>query len=465
MTWRWTIEALARVTGGTVVRAAVGQLGPVGTDTRRLAPGAVFVALVGTRHDGHAFCPEAARRGASAVVVRRDRAEVLARALPPSVGMVAVDDTLEALGALAADVRRRWGGDVVGITGSCGKSTVKELVAAALHSIGPVLRNPGNWNNRVGLPLSLLAARDERVAVLEMGTSEPGEIARLAAIAAPRVGVLTLVGPAHLEGLGTVAEVAREKGALLEALPPGGAAVYWTDDPHVVAQLARTRARPIGFGRAPEAAVRLVGTEAAGPAATRVVLEVGGARLQGEVPGIGPHMGRNAAAAVAAALAFDVAPDEALDALRDAAVPTSRLTVRTRGAVCIVDDAYNSNPASLRAALDAVVERIPAGGRLVAVLGEMRELGRRAEALHRQAGQWVADAGAAWLVAVGPLAAALAEGARAAGVPRVDWVPDADAAAEALRGALQPGDWVLVKGSRAVGLERVVAALGAGEAR
>ena len=467
------------------------------SDSRQVGPGQIFFALPGAVADGFSFCAAAAAAGASVIVVDA------ARGVPSgceSASVLGVADPRAALGALARAVRRRFTGRVVGVTGSNGKTTTKELIAAALSPAGDVMRTPGNFNTEVGLPLTILAARgDEACWVLEMAMRGRGEIALLAEIARPHIGVITNVSAAHLERLGSLEEVAHAKGELFAGLPrpdggdaagpdPGtGIAIFPTDDPLIEAEAIAAgipearRVRfdgPRGEARGPRAgaggpAGPITGPSA-GPSAVSI-LELIPAGAAGSVvryavrhqpvvvrlPLAGAHNARNGAAALAVALVAGVPIPAAAHALETLVLPPHRSAVVSAGGRTILDDCYNANPASMRAALATVAASAVGGARPFAILGDMRELGPDAEALHREIGAEAALQLRGGLVAVGGLGAEIVAGARAAGAdPR--WLLAAASPEEAARvvaGWTQPGDWILVKASRGMKLERAVEAL------
>ncbi|MFW6050314.1 MAG: UDP-N-acetylmuramoyl-tripeptide--D-alanyl-D-alanine ligase [Myxococcota bacterium] len=458
----FTLEDVVRATGGRLRPGPADRVEGVVIDSRAVHRGCLFVALCGERHDGHAFVPQAASAGAAAVLVRRG-AEV-----PEGTAAVEVDDTLWALGDLAGLHRRRWGGRVVGVTGSAGKTSTKELIAAGLRGCGhAVHRTAGNLNNLVGLPMTVLEL-DDRVdtAVLEMGTNRPGEIARLADVARPDVGVVTLVAAAHTEGLGTLDRVAEEKAALLMALHSAGSAVVHGDDGTLAAWAERCPAeRVLYFGRSHGSHVRLAEWSIEPELRTRCVLEVdGGGPVVARLRLLGEAAAMNAAAAVASvrALGDDVA--SAVPALEEVAPSPGRMRplwgVRD---TLVLDDSYNANPRSVALALDTAAElgRVREG-RLVAVLGDMKELGDRSDAEHRAVGEHAARAGVSVLVAIGAGMHLAADAAEAGGVDVVR-VADADEAIAPVLGAVLEGDVVLVKGSRSMATEHVVRALHEGE--
>jgi UDP-N-acetylmuramoyl-tripeptide--D-alanyl-D-alanine ligase len=434
------------------------------TDSRQVRSGQLFFALRGERTDGFEHCAAAARAGAAAVVVPGGRG-VPAGCEP--IPVIAVAEPRAALGELARSARTQFGGKVVGITGSNGKTTTKEMTAAALGAAGPVLRTNGNLNTDVGLPLTVLAADGtEAFWVLEMAMRARGEIAYLAAIARPHVAVVTNVGSAHLGLLGSLDEVARAKGEIFTGLTDDGVAVLPDDEPRLereAAGLPERRKRRFGFGglgaRAGESEVRILEVVGAGLAGSVLRIAVGDQPLVVRLPLAGDHNARNAAAALAVADALGVAPLQAALALERTALPPHRSRLVAAGGRTILDDSYNANPASMSAAMATALAAVGSGSRAYAVLGDMLELGPEAEALHAALGVEAARAGLAGLVAVGPLAAHIARGAREAGLDRVAMTGNAAAAAAMVAGWTAPGDWVVVKGSRAMGLEHTVAAL------
>ncbi len=486
---RWSAWSVVAATGGTWLRRGSAGHDDAGTgagimsDSRAVTPGAAFVALRGDAHDGHVFVDAAIARGASLVVVERGHAPSTSVACD----VVEVSDTLVAWGALAAAHVRAWrrgraatseAASVVGITGSAGKTTTKELCAALLATDGPCHATPGNLNNRVGLPAVCFGLeRDHRHAVLEMGMSVAGEIAQLAAIAPPDVAILLNVGVAHAEGVGGTRQgVAREKGAIYEALDAHGVAIVNLDDAAAAGQMARSRAgREVTFGRAEGAAYRLVARTPRGADGSRlVIVRSGGERSAGpltvDLPRVGEAAALDFVAALAAAEAASgvtfSAPRIAV-ALAGLAAPTGRAAiVALADGTWLLDDTYNANPASMRAALATLRELAGDGApggrvrrRMVAVLGEMKELGPSAQAEHDTLGDAVAEAGVALLIGCG---GGLVEGAlaraAAAGVAVLSCA-DAAAAARAACEAVLPGDVVLVKGSRSVQTEGVVQSL------
>jgi len=439
------------------VGAGDGTFAGAAADSRAVQPGQLFFALPGERVDGFSYAAQAAAAGAAAVVVARDRG------LPagvPAAAIIAVDDPRAALGQLARAVRAEFRGLVVGVTGSNGKTTTKELCAAALSSLGRVLRTPGNFNTDVGLPLTILSgAGDEAVWILEMAMRARGEIALLAELAQPAIGIITNVAGVHLETLGSIEEVARAKGELFASLGPTGIAVLPVGDPLVAAQAAPVApARRITFGDR-GADVRVLDFIPNGATGSVVRFSVRGTPVVARLPLGGAHNARNAAAALAAASAARVPPVDAARGLESVALPPHRSAARAAGGRTILDDCYNANPSSMRAAL-AAVAAAAGGGRRFAILGDMLELGPGAEAAHRALGR-AAGLELSGVAAVGAFAEAVVGEARAAGLDaaRAVAAPSPEAAAAAVAGWTAPGDWILVKASRGLRLERAVEAL------
>ncbi|RMH44040.1 MAG: UDP-N-acetylmuramoyl-L-alanyl-D-glutamate--2,6-diaminopimelate ligase [Deltaproteobacteria bacterium] len=409
-------------------------------DSRIAAPGDLYVAIRGERFDGHAFCAAAVDAGATGVVVEPGRGV-------PGAIVIERPDTRAALGAIARDVRRRWGRPVIGVTGSVGKTTTKELIAAALGAVGCPLATRGSLNNETGVPLTLLRLADHYShAVIEMGMRGLGQIAYLRDIAEPDVGVVVNAGVAHVGVVGSRDAIARGKAELFERLPPHGVAVYPAADERLAARAAAAP-RAIGFGDADGADVRLTTYTPAGAAGADVEVVAFGERLAFRLPLVGRHNAIDATCAIAAATAVGVAPADAVRGLANARPAWGRSEVRDVAGRHVLVDCYNANPDSTAAALRALAE-LRGERAAVAVLGDMLELGDEAAAAHRAAGRLAAELGID-VVAVGAFQAEL--GGTAA--------DDADDAARIVAARTRPGDWVLVKASRAVGLERVVDAL------
>jgi len=440
------------VPGDATAREALLRTGITGAtlDTRRIQPGMLFVPLPGSRTDGHAFLDEAFARGAGAALCARAVHPAIAHV--PLGPLVLVDDVTAALQRLALEWRKRWPGWLVAVTGSVGKTTTKELVAAALATAGPVLRTEGNLNNHWGVPLTLMGLEsDHHAAVVEMGMNHAGEIAALASLARPDACVITNAGSAHLENLGSLEAIAREKASLAWSLRPGAPAFVNADSPRLMEAMRGCRAHAITFGLSAGADVRPDRVEDLGDRGSRL-----------EVPGfppvalqlVGLHQVGNALAALAVARFRGLDPAAVAAALSAHRPLKGRMQVQHAGGATLLVDHYNANPDSMRAAL-ATLAGWPRATRRIAVLGDMRELGGDAPRLHREVGEAVRDA-ELWVV--GEHAADYAAGGRVAGAP-VHLFPDKPSLADALRETLAPGVVVLFKASRGAALEDVLAGL------
>ena len=458
----WACAAMGGSMLTTAKRTGVTFSGAA-TDSREVKPGRLFFALPGERVDGFDFCSQAARAGAAALVVPAERG------LPrdcDGTPVVAVPDPRRALGALATAVRKRFAGRVVGVTGSNGKTTTKELIAAALSASGTVLRTQGNLNTDVGLPLTVLeSTEEEEFWVLEMAMRARGEIAYLAKIGKPHVGVVTNVAGAHLERLGSIDEVARAKGEIFRGLAARGKAVLPAGDARLEREarhLSESRKLRFAlFGQEP-AAVRVLEFIPAGELGSVVRIAAGRTPVVLRLPLAGEHNATNAAAALAVVQALGLPVVPAAAALARAVLPPHRSRVIALAGRSVMDDCYNANPASMQAALRTVASSASGSGRAFALLGDMLEIGSEAAAAHEAIGAEVARLGFAGLAAIGQLAARMIDGARAAGLPRnrVLATLDPELAAAAVAGWSNPGDWVLVKASRGMRLERALEALG-----
>jgi UDP-N-acetylmuramoyl-tripeptide--D-alanyl-D-alanine ligase len=452
---QFTVQEIVRATQGALVAGDLGvPVTGVSIDSRTLTVGEAFFAIRGHRLDGHAFLADAAGRGASCVVV-----EALPDEVPANVPLVLVEDTTRALGRFAAWHRARFTVPVVGVTGSNGKTTTKELAAAVLATRWEVLKPERSLNNQWGLPLTLLRLGPEHGAVvLEIGTNRPGEIGALAAIAQPTLAVVTTVAAVHTEFLGGLDGVAQEKADLVRAVKPEGAVVLDADDPRVAAMARETAARVITYGRAPTATVRLAGEVVEDERGLTFTLETPAGRVPVTLALAGRHNAANALAAAAVGVALDVSPADLARGLAAVAPVAGRCVWRPAGDVTVLDDTYNANPASLRAALDTLAAG-RRGRRAVVVLGDMLELGALTDEAHREAGRRVAAAGVAEFVGFGRAAALAVETARAAGLAEARHTSTFEDTVAHLLKRVTPGDVVLVKGSRGMRMERVVDAL------
>ncbi|MCP3145041.1 UDP-N-acetylmuramoyl-tripeptide--D-alanyl-D-alanine ligase [Pyxidicoccus xibeiensis] len=453
---RFNDEEVVQATGATRRGGpAPAAFTAVCTDTRALTPGCLFVALVGERFDAHAFVDAAAKGGAAGAVVARGRP---LPPLPEGFALYEVEDTLMGLGALGRHHRQRFKIPLCAVGGSNGKTTTKEMVGAILATRGPALKTEGNLNNEVGVPLTLFRLEPQHVAaVIEVGMNRPGEIERLTRVVRPDAGVITVVQPEHLEGLGSLEGVAEAEGELFRELGPEATVVVNVDDALIPAQAARSKAKRLTFGRAEGADVRLASVETRGREGMVATVRYSGRDWPVRLHFIGPHNAQNATAAFALALALGYTPDECVKGLEAARPYARRLNVVDgKNGVTVIDDCYNANPASMDAALETLGTLVPVGGRAVVVLGDMLELGPGELEEHARLGGRVP--GHARLAAFfGPRSVkgweTASMGDSAAHFtevePLVAW----------LSSRLRPGDVVLVKASRGMRLERVVAAL------
>jgi UDP-N-acetylmuramoyl-tripeptide--D-alanyl-D-alanine ligase len=448
-----TADELAAATSGRLLARSSRLVLGAAVDSREVVSGNLFVALPGERTDGHRFVGDAIAAGAAAVVVSRPPEDPIPAGA--NVTVVQVDDALRGLQAIAADWRNRFDPLVVGVTGSIAKTSVKEAIATVLASALITLKNEGNKNNEIGLPLTLMRLRPEhQAAVLEMGMYTGGEIADLAAMARPEIGVVTAVQGVHLSRIGTIEAVEKAKGELVEALPSDGVAILNADDERVRRMEARTNARVVSYGFAADADVRAEAAESAGLEGMRFTLVATGERRVAVIPGLGRLAVHNALAAAAVGLAAGLDPGRVVSALARGWSAPHRGAIVRAGGITIVDDAYNASPASVEAALE-LLAGLP--GRRFAVLGEMLELGADGAEGHERVGA-AAAAVVDRLVVVGDGAAGIDRGARKAGIPpdRSEVVADRGAALDRLLELLRPGDVVLVKASRGIALELLV---------
>jgi UDP-N-acetylmuramoyl-tripeptide--D-alanyl-D-alanine ligase len=443
---------IAQVTGGRQLRPSERPISGAAVDSRKVEPGNLFVALPGEKTDGHHFLDAAVSAGAGCLLVREGAELGRTSRAAGDFAIVSVPDTLVGFQQVAGAWRARFSPIVVGVTGSVAKTSTKEAVAAVLSRRYRTLKSEGNANNEIGLPLTILRmGPDHEAAVLEMGMYVGGEIATLARIAQPRIGVVTAVLGVHLSRIGTIDAVERAKGELVEALPADGVAILNADDPRVRRMSARTAARSMTYGFDPSADVSAANIVSAGPDGMRFTLVTQDGSRDIATPVLGRHGVHNGLAAAAAGLAAGVAVDEIAAGLTAGWQAEHRDRLVRNGRLTILDDTYNASPASMHAALELLAS-LP--GRHVAVLGEMRELGDADEQGHLEVGE-TASGLVDRLIVVGREASGIAAGAASLG-DRVTLVPDREAAVAVLLKELRPGDAVLVKASRGVALEWVV---------
>jgi UDP-N-acetylmuramoyl-tripeptide--D-alanyl-D-alanine ligase len=458
----WTVNEVLRATGGELLCGSQNQnrgFAKVSIDSRNISAGDLFVAIVGEVHDGHGFANDAVKQGVGGLVVAKDKAGELPISEWQSrhIACVAVTDTIQALGDLAAFHRARTDVAVVAITGSNGKTTTRQMTAEVVAQKFSTLSTIGNYNNQIGVPLTLLRLAPEHTwAVVELGTNSPGEIARLARICSPDIGVITNIGPAHLEGLSSLDGVMREKGQLIDHLKSGGRAVLNADDRRVSKIADRTEKKVLLFGLSKTAAIR----------ATKIQEKVSGISFSLDLPREsltvdlkvpGQFMVINALAAAAVGHLLELPAAEIKSGLEAFKPAWGRMNIfQTANGIHIIDDTYNANPDSMQAAI-TTLNALRANNRSVFVAGDMLELGAQAESLHRQVGAWAATANINKLCVTGEYAEAMAAGAKNAGMKSENIVIGSQKKIlDHLKDSLKPGDWALVKGSRGAKMENIV---------
>jgi UDP-N-acetylmuramoyl-tripeptide--D-alanyl-D-alanine ligase len=446
-----TLNQLAQYADGSLVGGEAGTLvSQLSTDTRTLQPADLFVALRGDNFDGHRFVKMAAERGAAGAIVERN----CSAKMPPSFALIRVDDTLVAYQRIAALYRQSLPLKVIAITGSNGKTSTKDFTAAVLGHRYRVTKTEGNFNNHVGLPRTILeAGAQDEIAVWELCMNHPGEIAVLARLAGPDVGIITNIGVAHIEFMITREAIAQEKGALAEALKPEGTLILNADDTFSASLARRTRAKVI-FAGVKSGSLRATDLRQSASGSEFTILE-GAHRCRAQLPVPGLHMVQDALLAVAAGRLFGLSLEECAGGLASAPLTKARLQIRNIRGVDFIDDSYNANPESMCAALRTLME-LEADGRRIAVLGAMAELGAESERGHREVGQTAADLGVDRLIAIGNTAAAIADAARRAGLENSTTVDSPNEAGDLLAEESVPGDLVLIKGSRTARTELVL---------
>jgi UDP-N-acetylmuramoyl-tripeptide--D-alanyl-D-alanine ligase len=451
-----TLETLARWTRGDVISGdSAAAVTSVGTDSRTMKAGDIFLALRGEKFDGHSFVQEAARRGALGAVIDRPIEE-----LPQDFCVLQVEDTLKALQRMAGEYRKSLPIQVVCITGSNGKTSTKDLASAVLRERFQITRTEGNLNNHIGLPLTMLKLRSsDQIGVFEIGMNHPGEIAPLAALAQPDVAVVTNVGIAHIEYMGSREAIANEKATLVEALPPSGTVVLNSDDDFSRFIASKTKADAIYCGLSEDANIRATNLSQ-DFLGMKFQLHAFGKNVSAQLAVPGVHMVRNALLAVGVGYAFGMSLEEAAAGLSNLQLTKGRLEQKVVRGIQVLDDTYNANPDSMKAAL-LTLSQMSTNGRRIAVLGRMGELGAESERGHRSVGQAASDLGLDCVVTVGDEAALIAEEAWRGGVAKVVKVNDQDEAIKALREFVRAGDLILVKGSRSSKMERIVEGLAA----
>jgi len=467
----WTLDNVLDATGGellTQVRNSIQNLTfpGISTDSRKAGPGELFIAIKGDIYDGHDFIGNALERGVRGILVSRAKADNILNLFCKNKKKVciAVSDTLKSLGNLAAFHRKRSDVPLIAITGSNGKTTTRKMTAQIMRQRFRTLSTRGNFNNEIGLPLTLLNLNESHErAVVELGMNRPGEIGRLAEISTPDVGVITNIGPAHLDGVGSLEGVMRAKGELLEKIGPDKTAVLNADDPMTpkLRSLHPGPGRVFLFGFSRNADIRASEVRSRGKG-TAFILHLPTKEIPIHLPIPGKFMVSNALAAAAAGYVMGLSPEEIRAGLENFTPVRGRMNIfETREGVHIIDDTYNANPGSMEAALMTLSSLIVASGREkqrgIFVAGDMFELGDDAASLHRETGSAAAKSGIAKLYATGSFAEALASGAREQGMNDRDiFIGNKKELIENLKNYLMPGDWVLIKGSRGMAMEDIV---------
>jgi len=446
-----TLFQIAQLAGASLSSGdGTAVINKVSSDSRMIKPGELFVALRGENFEGHDFVEASAKAGATGALVELN----WTGNVPNNFALLRATDTLQAYQTLAANYRRSLALKVLAITGSNGKTSTKDFAASVLARRFRVTKTEGNFNNHVGLPRTILeATSDDEVAVWEIGMNHPGEIAALSKIATPDAAIITNIGVAHIEFMGSREAIATEKGALAEAVGPQGTVVLNADDPFSEGIAARTRAKVV-FAGTTGGAVQAIEIRQGTEGSEFTIVE-GAHRCRAQLPVAGSHMVQNALLAVASGRAFGLSIEDCAAGLAAAPLTKARLQIKEIGGVHFLDDSYNANPDSMKAALRTLVE-LDTEGKRIAVLGEMRELGAESERGHREIGETAATLGVDQLITIGDVAELIAEGARAGGLNKVSSARSTAEAARLLGEIAEPGDLVLIKGSRAARTEEVI---------
>ena len=459
----FSIEEVLNATGGTLLQGERNIFFQgISTDSRAITEGELYFALQGPRFDGHHYALEALDKKAAGVVVEEGKARDIRWNGHQSKAIILVKDTLQALGDLARERRQRYQTPVVALTGSNGKTTSKEMISACLETSFPVLKNRGNWNNLIGLPLTLLRLTEkERVVVLEMGTNVPGEIRRLTEIAEPDVGLITNIQKVHLEGLGSLERLKEEKGELFRRMRRDGTIVVNHDDVRVVGLAKEFPGQKITFGIGEPSDVMAREIRLRGIQGTSFTLVFEGEETEMILPLLGRHFVPDALSAIAIAALFGIDLERVKEVLEHFRPAPMRMEIVSLGnGKMLINDAYNANPGSMEMALDTLAE-VKGGGRAIAVLGDMLELGNFAEESHLQLGRRVAELSIDFLLAMGEWAPVVVASAIRHGIEpeRTKVLESHGEAISLLRRVIQEKDWVLIKGSRRMAMEKIVEGL------
>ena len=463
MTAEFTLHEIVQATGGRVrQRGAGSRFVGITTDSRTAQAGQIYLPLKGEKFDGHDFIPGALQRGVAALVAAENWTWQQNPPLPADLTVVLVPDTLQALGDLAHFWRQKFSGPVIAITGSCGKTTTKEMIAQVLSRKFSVLKNDLNLNNLIGMPQTLLGlTREHEVAVVECGMNRFGEIRRLSQIARPDIAVLTNVHSAHLEGLGSIEGVARAKSEIIEGLRQDGLIIYNSDDLHLKIALRHFKGRSLGFGFDSAAQVRAVESCRCGHWGQKFTVTHHGRTWQSELQVPGPHQIYNALAATAVGLTLGLSPDQISSTLAQFQSLEKRSQLhRHESGLIIYNDCYNANPGSMAMALQTLAD-LKNHGKSLAALGDMLELGQTTDQAHKELGALAARLNVDLLVLCGNYKHLVKEGALAAGMAanRIYAVPSHAAAAGIVKEFCRPGDTLLIKGSRGARMEKLLACL------
>ena len=463
-----TIEEVLKATGGKLLQGRGNAFFQgISTDSRTVAEGELFVALKGPRFDGHHYAVEALVKKAGGVLIEEDQVGDIRWNGYRSRAVIAVKDTLSALGDMARDWRRKYGTPVVALTGSNGKTTTKEMIAACLGTTFPILKTEGNLNNLIGVPLTLLTLTEkERVVILEMGMNVPGEIRRLAEMAEPDVGLITNIQKVHLEGMGSLERLKEEKGELFRKMRRDGTILVNQDDPRVI-ELARDYpGQKITFGIEHPAEVMAKEIRLRGAEGTSFTLILEEEVMEIHLRLLGRQFVPNALCAMAIACLFGVEVKQAKEAIESLQpFPMRMEVVSLKGGKTLINDAYNANPYSMELALETLAE-VKGKGRAIAVLGDMLELGGFTKEAHEQLGEKVSELSIDFLLALGEEAPIVIESAIRHGFPmeRAKVMESYSEAVFQLRQMIQSGDWILVKGSRRMAMEKIAEGLIEGRA-
>ncbi len=457
------LEEVLKATGGRLLQGEEKtSFRGISTDSRTVAEGELFIALKGEHFDGHHFAIEALKKRAGGVIIEEDKVrDIRWNGYRPSA-VIAVKDALHALGDIARERRRKFGTPVVALTGSNGKTTTKEMISACLETTFPVLKTKGNLNNLIGLPLTLLnLTEQERIVVLEMGMNVPGEIRRLTEIAEPDVGLITNIEKVHLEGMGSLERVREEKGDLFRRMKQDGTILVNQDDPRVIDLASEFRGQKITFGIDHPAEVMAKEIRLKGVGGTSFTLMMEGVTMEITLPLLGRHFVPNALSAIASASLFGIELEKVKEALENLQPFPMRMEVlRPKEGVTLINDAYNANPRSMELALE-ILSEMKGKGRAIAVLGDMLELGDFSVEAHQHIGQRVEELSIDFLLALGEEAPVLVESAIRHGLnsEKARIVESHTEAISTLKKMVRDGDWILVKGSRRMGMEKIAEGL------